>query len=184
MFLCLRSSLRSKLALGVDSVTRNYVYALFVFAWPWSWEYPPPEKQWQSFNFYRYGSETVAIVGNPLDVRFSTQMLKRNYHKMKSKKYQVFWSYAILMTFFIVFPQCKSSARIFQTQLQCEKLCQNRMSLIRESSLYGIQNFSCVHITWSYNDIFCYCQTPLFSNQGIREFPLGFPFSLMFVIYQ
>ena len=55
---------------------------------------------------------------------------------------------------------------------------------IRESSLYGIQNFSCVHITWSYNDIFCYCQTPLFSNQGIREFPLGFPFSLMFVIYQ
>ena len=34
MFLCLRSSLRSKLALGVDSVTRNYVYALFVFAWP------------------------------------------------------------------------------------------------------------------------------------------------------
>lgn len=90
MFLCLRSLLRSKLALGVDSVTRNYLYALFVFSWPRGREYPPPEKQWQSFNFYRYGSETIAIVGNPLDVRFSTQMLKRNYHKMKSKNTRCF----------------------------------------------------------------------------------------------
>ena len=32
MFLCLRSSLRSKLAVGLDSVTRNYAYALFIFS--------------------------------------------------------------------------------------------------------------------------------------------------------
>lgn len=164
MFLCLRSSLQSKLALGVDSVTRNYLNALFVFAWPWSWEYPPLEKQWQSFNFYRYGWEANAIVKNPLDIRFSTQMLKRNYHEMKSKNTRCFEVMQFWWLFFIVFPQCKSSARIFQTQLQCERLCQNRMSLIRESSLYGIQNFSCVLIIWSYKDIFFYCLTLLFSN--------------------
>ena len=184
MFLCLRSSLQSKLALGVDSVTRNYLNALFVFAWPWSWEYPPLEKQWQSFNFYRYGWEANAIVKNPPDVRFSTQMLKRNYHKMKSKNTRCFEVMQLCKTFFLLCLHNVIAGGEFLKQLQCERLCQKRMSLTRESSLFGIQNFSCVLIIWSYNDIFCYCQTPLFSNQGIREFPLVFPFSLMFVIYQ
>lgn len=150
----------------------------FVFSWPRSREYPPPEKQWQSFNFYRYGSETIVIVGNLLDVRFSTQMLKRNYHKMKSKNTRCFE----VMQFYAIFLLCLHNAKAAREFLKHSFSVKGyvKNACLRESSLYDIHDFSCVLIIWSYNDIFFYCPTPLFSNQGIRDFT----FSLIFAIYQ